>query len=32
MSTDSDLHWHADDDLLTAYVAGRDAPSRDRLR
>ena len=27
MSThDTDLHWHADDDLLAAYVAGRTRP------
>ena len=26
MNTDTDLHWHADDDLLAAYVAGRTHP------
>ena len=26
MNTDTDLHWHADDDLLAAYAAGRTHP------
>ena len=26
MSTDSDLHWHADDELLTAYATGLTRP------
>ena len=26
MNTDTDLNWHADDDLLAAYVAGRTRP------
>ena len=26
MSTDTDRRWHADDDLLAAYVAGRTRP------
>ncbi len=26
MSTDTERHWHADDDLLAAYVAGRTRP------